>query len=703
MSLKERQRRYQKKRRERENETRPFVAIDSEGGSHGAPYELDGVEIQPHKSFLWGCGDIVGRVEWLYGKTPLGTLEIVQWLEKQAAKNPRAIFISFAFGYDVAQLVADLPYEKAWELQHGKPYIDKNNTDAKSNANRITIWRDYGFQYLKGKSLSIFKIGGYYDNGGKYHLRNSRQIRVFDVFGFFQASFLKSLKAMPGVCSPLEYAIVEKGKSERGNFYHSNLAEIKEYTRHELMLLCRMMQQLREAMAGQKIFPVSWYGAGSLAQALMKRENVRPHVGLTQAKFISEPQQWAHHAFFGGRIELMQQGATKEKLYGYDLASAYPAAAIDLPSMAFGHWTKRLWKEPKGFSLDSLSRLSIVRLRAVFLEGKPFYPLPYRTKSGTIFFPQVVNGCYMVDETRAALRYVSIMGGDIQIEAVWIWTPHSDEKPFAFIKTMFDYRASLSKDDITQIVVKLGINSVYGKLAQSVGQYGKTPAFASPWHAAAITAWTRAKLLDAALSAPSAIVMLATDGIVSTRPLPLRILEKKTLGEWEHAEIPFGGVFIQSGFYAFADAEGKWKSKSRGFRPTNVSGSLAEYMRDTIPDYWKRGETEFAFPYQNYFTLGAATRSERAWQDVGRWSYAVRVLNLQSAGAKRDTAISATERRSRSRKLIATAPTERWRLLVDENGELPLSGVSKPDWLDENFGFRNADEDEQEAIHGRFT
>src|SRR5208283_737173 len=111
-------------------------------------------------------------------------------------------------GYDVAQLISDLPYEKAWELQHGKAFKDKDDPDIRSNSRRIVYWRNYGLQYLKGKLLSLWffrdiapgprnEVSG----GKEARLKNSKRIRIYDVFGFFQASFLKSIRTMPNVAT----------------------------------------------------------------------------------------------------------------------------------------------------------------------------------------------------------------------------------------------------------------------------------------------------------------------------------------------------------------------------------------------------------------------------------------------------------------------------------------------------------------------
>jgi DNA polymerase type B, organellar and viral len=54
------------------------------------------------------------------------------------------------------------------------------------------------------------------------------------------------------------------------------------------------------------------------------------------------PPRWqvaAHHAYFGGRIEMMKQGyLAKGELHIYDVASAYPSAMVELPSMRNGKW-----------------------------------------------------------------------------------------------------------------------------------------------------------------------------------------------------------------------------------------------------------------------------------------------------------------------------------------------------------------------------
>ena len=123
-------------------------------------------------------------------------------------------------------------------------------------------------------------------------------------------------------------------------------------------------------------------------------------------------------------------------------------------------------------------------------------------------------------------------GASIELIAAWIFYPVSDEKPLAWIRQCFNYRASLPKKDARGQVIKLGINSIYGKFAQRIGRAGKPPKFASPWYAAAITAGTQRQLIEAALTKPDAIVAFATDGIYRRLGARLRRIHSRGKDAW---------------------------------------------------------------------------------------------------------------------------------------------------------------------------
>jgi hypothetical protein len=82
-----------------------------------------------------------------------------------------------------------------------------------------------------------------------------------------------------------------------------------------------------------------WSGSGSAAGAFLRaielpKKHYSPDIA---ANNISIQQLRAHHAMFGGRIELLRQGYAKEqRLWVYDIASAYPFICTQLPPMCFG-------------------------------------------------------------------------------------------------------------------------------------------------------------------------------------------------------------------------------------------------------------------------------------------------------------------------------------------------------------------------------
>lgn len=108
-----------------------------------------------------------------------------------------------------------------------------------------------------------------------------------------------------------------------------------------------------------------------------------------------------------------------------------------------------------------------------------------------------------------------------EIEEAWIWEVnegYEDIRPFAILKDLYAKRRAIKDDieaknkeieklnevrkangetelpyeyDITEKVLKLILNSVYGKLAQFVGSSNKVPNCANPYYAAAITAYCR--------------------------------------------------------------------------------------------------------------------------------------------------------------------------------------------------------------------
>jgi hypothetical protein len=373
--------------------------------------------------------------------------------------------------------------------------------------------------------------------------------------------------------------------------------------------------------------------------------------------------------------------------------------------------------------------LSIIEVRWGFEElwdGTPFYPLFYRCNGdadikthakGTILYPSLGRGRYYRDEVLAAIAWCEKFPEAVsyfKFEGAMEFLPYlkdpedkgSYDQPFGFVRELFDKRARIVAENAIKIaewaskgeqgskpynilekVIKLILNSLYGKTAQSIGTVGEIPNCSNPFYAGAIPAGTRARLLKAALHNPHGVVFFATDGIMSIGPLEgLKTVEDKVLGEWEFAQEldkREAAVFVHPGIYSFHDAKGKTHTKTRGFRID--LDDARDLMTKEIVQAWRKGEPKLPQETTNFVTLGTAISSPENWKKCGSWRTQDRDINLKSCGAKRTTCHD----KDRAKRLVFVPPAYNW--------EDDLSAPYYPDWLDEDEGGLGEMKDEQNA------
>jgi hypothetical protein len=729
-----------------------FVIVDSEGvilNEDRIPAtRTRGKEIRIfQRTSLWMAGGAEGyENQVLDDENGLSSARIFEWLLSQprkfASRDPHGlqpIFAAFGASYDQAQILADLPNSKLWEFHTRKKWWRRERgLPDEARQQSVVLWGQYAVSGKPRKNIVLYRLR---NPARWWKLANGRKtvdwierIEIFDVVGFFQSSLLKAIETFPGLVTPGELEILQRGKADRGHVTRENVRDkmpgLKLYTANELKVTAKMMELVRQtletAIPGRPIKLKKWWGAGAIAEALLKDylgKDARAKLGdiktplASQEKEVRRPLEWGLRAYFGGRGELLKQGLTWNILHLYDIASAYAAQIAQLPSMEGGKWVYR--KNPTREEIDQSNMLSVLRVETYnFKYELPFYPFPLRTKSGAIMFPANVKGVYMRDDVVAAFKWfdeferlgrlcdrsIHPEGPEIRVTEALFFVPATDEKPFAFVQELFDLRASIiaeDKYDVRAVILKLALNSIYGKLAQSVGRKGHPPAFASPWMAAPITAGIRRKLIEAALTAPDSIVCFATDGIVSTTPLDVFIPQSKTLGHWEHEEAIDGGVFVQSGVYAVIKDRTKGdkgvKIASRGFSPQNIGISekvswtqaMLKVLFEDIPACWKEGKPAYVFERQQYITVGASLArnppppvkgrgARRPWRPslIGSWIKSDGKLQLDAMSRKRIVPQDRALRSSRSEGLIALAVNQ-WPL-----GGHMESFPSRPKWMD---------------------
>jgi hypothetical protein len=378
------------------------------------------------RTCLWMAGGAEGyENQVLEDESGLSSERIFEWLLSQPRKfkspdphGPQPVFGAYGASYDQAQILADLPNAKVWEFHTRKKWwLREKGRPDEARQQSIVLWDKYAFGGKPRKNIVLYKLRNpnrwWKLKKGRKVLDYVERIEIFDVVGFFQSSLLKAIETFPGVVTPRELEILKRGKADRGHVTKENVRDkmpgLKLYTANELKATARMMELVRitleTAIPDRPIKLKKWWGAGSVAQALLKDylgKDARGKLGdietplASQQEDVRRPLEWGLRAYFGGRGELLKQGRTSDPLHLYDIASAYPAQIAQLPSMEGGKWVYR--KNPTRDEIEQSNVLSMLRVETHnFKYDLPFYPFPFRTWTGAIMFPANVKGVYMRD------------------------------------------------------------------------------------------------------------------------------------------------------------------------------------------------------------------------------------------------------------------------------------------------------------------
>lgn len=580
-------------------ETVEIVTWDGEGDA--AP---DG-EPQPYTLFMNNVGG-----EW-YEATGLATAAVFRAMIVTAHAHPKAIHFIYGGSYDVNQWVKDLDEKRLRELwQTGSTY-----------------WGDYYIEYRPRKMFTL------------KHIPSGIKLTIWDAFSWCQSSFVKALRDYLGA----EYEDLEmitKMKARRSDFSAAERWEVRIYTQAELRALASLVRILMQRLRDAGIYVKRWDGPGAAAAALLGDNGIAHH----KAETPDAVRYAAAVAYSGGRIELMQYGNYEGTLFHYDIHSAYPAAMRDLPTLRSGSWTHYVNDGGYGgggvgeqlalvgntrpqYSLTTAALYHLKWSPPALHNPRPFYPFPYRTDDGAIYYPAEGESWVWGPEYIAYLKHADKFDLIVECVEAYVFEPASDARPFEFVETLYTRRQQWKREgNAAEWALKLGLNSLYGKLAQTIGwsEKRKPPFYQIEW-AGLITSTTRAALFDAAMQNPESIVMFATDGIFATAPLELKCTDD--LGDWE--ELTHDGLTVcQSGVYFVKDGDA-WRTWSRGY-------NVEELHRDEIIDAWKSGVTTLPIPQTRYITMGSALAGKEVSPHWRSWKSAPRDLQLRATGKRSD-------------------------------------------------------------------
>lgn len=513
------------------------------------------------------------------------------------------IYVSYFFDYDVTMIIKGIPEERARRL------YNRSLREHKEYGRTLPVeYQGYEFDYLPHKEFRIRRV-----RPGNSDQPLQPWIVINDVGQFFQTSFLSTLDKWQ-VGTAREREQIGVGKAQRAVFAEVT-EEIRAYNALECLLLEQLMEDFRTVCIDVGYIPKKWQGPGNLASAMLE------HHGIPRRKDIpimmnDDFRRIANDAYYGGRFETTVAGPVSGPVYQYDINSAYPAILRGLPCLLHGSWRRTFDRPSEGLWLGSLH----------FNHRTPryLYNFPVRDKHGNISYPKEANGVYWSTEVVQA----EAAGSTVEFEVGWEYERHCSCVPFSFIDDYYLKRLALGKTT-KGYVLKLAGNSLYGKMAQSIGY----APYANPIWAGLITAGCRGQIVNAYARDPLNCYMIATDGIFVGNKLDLPV--SKNLGDWDLTEHDEGIFIVQPGIYYVGSGDVKTRGVERG---------RINQRRDDFERAWQKfldsnGEDHtVSIPVDNFIT-GRQALGRNKWNIAGRWESDYRQISFDWSNKRNRSAV----------------------------------------------------------------
>lgn len=589
---------YNDTKRQRVYRSSDFMAWDGEG------LNLNG----EHRYVLLMNSD----GEKIINENGLDTEHCLRFLCSIKNSHKKHIHVIYGGSYDVNMILKDLSYRHICMLQK----------------NHKVFWKYFKIEYVPRK---FFRVSLYEQNStiNKMKERPIVSITLWDVIGFFQATFVGALEdhfKTEESKKELHLEEIKAGKARRSDFSKDELDNfIIPYTTHELHALVALMEKLRADAMQVNVHLKRWDGAGAAASAVLGSYKVKQYYD----ELPQEVEHAAQVAYGGGRVEMFKYGHSSSPVHHYDIIGAYPSSMKFLPSLVDGTWEhfkiKKVNVLTKDFTIQPNTLYKIYWNFQSGLNNFKIFPFFYRKPWGTtrILYPNQGYTWVWSPELEIAQKWKSYFQGELRVIEKYVFHPKDDNvRPFDFVSELYKKRLEMKKvGDGGQHVLKYAINSLYGKMAQTVGYRAEYqhPPFYNLMYAGLITSYTRARMYDAAMQSPDSIIAIATDGIWSTTPLTLDI--GIDLGQWEY-ELLSSFTSIQAGVYFAEKEDGTRVYHYRGFN----QGSISEQQ---VLEAWERLDYDLLVPTTRFITMGTAVASEERFNKFWRtWDTSTRRLEI---------------------------------------------------------------------------
>ena len=422
-----------------------------------------------------------------------------------------------------------------------------------------------------------------------------RCIKIYDIAQFWKGWKLDKVarKYLGDYKNPIDG---ERLGSEPG-YYEARKTEVMEYCRKDAELTLRAAKLMQETIENTKLDIGSLSFRNPISQAKISELYVKDNFDYPKIpKGIEKFHYFAYKTYHGGIFSTLKRGFFNQKLFSYDINSAYPYQLQSLP-----HWGNGVFetiakpitnKKDKDYSkygwykcefdcewipYADYNHAHVVEMVieeievAVKLNPKrKIYPTGKRVQWITKI---------EYEWMKKRKFYVKFIAG-----FEWVKTSDKYDNPFRWCEEVYKRRKEITRKDVGDVreyALKIVLNGIYGKTAQAKRGMGSLTNF---FYASYITAGTRIQICDAIHVNPGAVIEIATDSILSTEPLSVKVSEK--LGDWSLRTYE-KGLLIGSGMRQLWEDEKTYKSAARGLTDKTDWDMISE-IRNGYNDKEKR-------------------------------------------------------------------------------------------------------------------
>lgn len=424
------------------------------------------------------------------------------------------VFVTYNLGYESGALLRHLSLASLTELA----------------AEGVLDCDGYRYVCFARKFLSISK--------------DHKTCRFYDLFPFFGSSLEHAAKVFLG-----DHKIEMDTHSFTPELVLRDWDKIVGYCTHDAELTARLGMYLLNKAHDLGIYPKALYSPASLSSAYFS-----PYASkcMVRRYVYQNPEliQMAYDSYRGGKFEMTKRGSFRG--YRYDMVSAYPSVIRDLRALDKGRVVHEAAYIP-----EACYAYYSVTCR---IPDGLFHPVGL-ADGGVAVYPE---GTIIATVNKPELDFLRTHQVDVTITDAWHLMIKSRSYPYRHVVDDLLELKVLYKDTDPWLyrLVKLTINSYYGKLVQMIEQpNGKWRAGGlwNPIHASEITARVRCQMSELQNRYAASAIAVHTDSIITKREISPEYLGEKA-GKFR-LEGKGAAIMVLVGAYSLAGEE-----HTRGFK-----------------------------------------------------------------------------------------------------------------------------------------